>query len=128
MELILPATRLCYYDMTDGFDYTSAATGAKEDFDTPLDWFSFKQQFFNTTVIATNKFASGSLQMPVQPDTTTELFNAAGQKMATVLAQMFTRGKHRIPLTDKINKLPAGIYLLSIQAANKKTQVKLAIQ
>lgn len=40
--------------------------------------------------------------------------------MEIVLAQMFTRGKHRIPLTDKINKLPAGIYLLSIQAANKK--------
>ena len=68
------------------------------------------------------------IEVPQTGNVQAELFNAAGQKMEIVLAQMFTRGKHRIPLTDKINKLPAGIYLLSIQAANKKTQVKLAIQ
>jgi len=57
-----------------------------------------------------------------------DLFNGAGQKIQVIAAETYTKGKHRIPLNDKINNLPAGIYLLSIQAANKTTQVKLAIQ
>ena len=57
-----------------------------------------------------------------------DLLNNLGQKLTTVFAGNLTRGKHRLPLTDKINNLPAGTYLLNVQSVNKSTPVKLVIQ
>ncbi|MCY7311057.1 MAG: T9SS type A sorting domain-containing protein [Chitinophagaceae bacterium] len=57
-----------------------------------------------------------------------DLLNNLGQKVATIFSGNLPRGKHRMPLSDKINNLPAGTYLLSIQSANKATPVKLVIQ
>ncbi|MDZ4806760.1 MAG: alpha-amylase family glycosyl hydrolase [Bacteroidota bacterium] len=57
-----------------------------------------------------------------------DLLNNLGQKIATIFSGNLPRGKHRMPLSDKINNLPAGTYLLSIQSANKATPVKLVIQ
>lgn len=66
-------SRLCYFDK-DGFDYSSAMSGTSKDFETPTEWVSFKQQFFNSTFLSKTKFASGKAQMTLMPDTTTELF------------------------------------------------------
>lgn len=69
-------SRLAYFIRNDGYDYNSAASGAKEDFKKPLNWLSFKQQFFNTTIIANNGFNSGSAEMTLLSDTSKELFAA----------------------------------------------------
>jgi 1,4-alpha-glucan branching enzyme len=57
-----------------------------------------------------------------------ELLNALGQRMHTEFAGNLSRGKHLIPLSDKIYNLPAGIYLLLVNMDTKKTPVKLVIQ
>lgn len=57
-----------------------------------------------------------------------DLMNSVGQKIKTVFSGTLSRGKHGIQLSDKINNLPAGTYLLSVQSANKATPVKLVIQ
>ncbi len=57
-----------------------------------------------------------------------DMLNNLGQKVATIFSGNLPRGKHRMPLSDKINNLPAGTYLINIQSANKATPVKLVIQ
>ena len=57
-----------------------------------------------------------------------DLLNSLGQKIATVFSGNLSRGKHTVPLSDKINNLPAGTYLLLVQFINKATPVKLVIQ
>jgi hypothetical protein len=57
-----------------------------------------------------------------------DLLNSIGQKLSAVFSGTLTRGQHRIPLSDKINTLPAGTYLMNIQSANQLTPVKLVIQ
>lgn len=57
-----------------------------------------------------------------------DLLNSLGQKVTTVFSGNLSRGKHRLTLSDKINNLPAGTYLLNIQAGNKTKPVKLVIQ
>ncbi len=61
---------------------------------------------------------------PVQVD----LLNKLGQKIKTVFSGTMTRGKHSLELTDKINNVPSGVYLIRIQAANKVLPVKLVRQ
>jgi hypothetical protein len=56
------------------------------------------------------------------------LYNNLGQKITSIYAGTLTRGKHRLPLSDKINNLAAGTWLLHIQTATKTTPVKLLIQ
>lgn len=68
-------SRLCYYD-EDGFDFERAVSGVNFTFETPANWYGFKQQFFNTSLVSKNKFVSGNAQMTVLPDTLTDLFNA----------------------------------------------------
>ena len=67
---------LSYYTAADGYDYSSAYSGADKTFDQPVDWFSFKQQFFNTTILAKNKFKSGEAKMAALPDSLPELYKA----------------------------------------------------
>ena len=57
-----------------------------------------------------------------------DLINNLGQKVATIFSGNLPRGKNSMPLSDKINNLPAGTYLLNIQTVNKATPVKLVIQ
>lgn len=57
-----------------------------------------------------------------------DLLNNLGQKIKTIFSGTMTKGKHSLPLTDKINNLPAGVYLLRIQTANKVLPVKLVKQ
>ncbi len=57
-----------------------------------------------------------------------DMLNSLGQKVMTIFSGNLNRGKHRLPLSDKINNLSAGTYLLNVQSGNKATPVKLVIQ
>lgn len=57
-----------------------------------------------------------------------DLMNTVGQKIKTIFSGTLSRGKHGIQLSDKINNLPAGTYLLNVLSVNKATPVKLVIQ
>ncbi|MEP6846845.1 MAG: membrane protein insertase YidC, partial [Panacibacter sp.] len=89
-------SNLSYYD-EDGYDYSSAASGADNTFEKPIEWVGFKQQFFNTTILSKNKFASGKAHMTLQSDTTKELYNATASlkiqtlatAQATILMQLY---------------------------------------
>jgi YidC/Oxa1 family membrane protein insertase len=76
-------SNLSYYN-EDGYDYSSAYSGVNTTFDKPVNWFSFKQQFFNTALIAKNKFSSGSVKMAVLPDSLPELFNSTASMKVDV--------------------------------------------
>jgi len=71
------------------------------------------------SVLDINVPATGKVQV--------DMFNAFGQKIRSVFSGTLTKGKHGIMLTDKINNLPSGTYLLRIQQANKVISVKLVI-
>ncbi len=66
-------SRLCFLEK-GGYDYNRAVSGTSKDFNQPVQWLSFKQQFFNSTVIAKNQFNTGKAQMTLLPDSTHELF------------------------------------------------------
>lgn len=68
-------SRLCYF--TDDYDYERAVSGASKKFEGSVDWVSFKQQFFNTTLLSKTKFKDGSAQMAALPDSTQKLFDAS---------------------------------------------------
>lgn len=57
-----------------------------------------------------------------------ELYKQLGQQIKTVFSDRLLKGNHRIPLTGKVDKLPAGSYLLTIQQAGVKVSVKMIIQ
>ena len=57
-----------------------------------------------------------------------EVLNSFGQKVSHVFSGNLSRGKHSLPLSDKINNLPAGTYLINIKSVNKSTSVKFVIQ
>jgi len=53
-------TSICYYE-DNNFDYISAKT--ERTFEKPVQWLSVSQQFFNTTLIAKNGFATGAVHL-----------------------------------------------------------------
>jgi hypothetical protein len=55
------------------------------------------------------------------------LINALGQQSGTIFSGVLSKGKHHLVLTDKINNLPAGIYLLKVQSKNQTGLVKMMI-
>jgi hypothetical protein len=57
-----------------------------------------------------------------------DIFNSLGQKVKNVFSGNLTRGKHSLPLSDKINHLPAGTYLINIKSVNKATSLKFVNQ
>lgn len=86
----LQQSNLSYYN-EDGYDYSTAYSGVKETFEKPVNWISFKQQFFNTALVAKDKFASGDVKMDVLPDSLPELFDAtASMKIQVPSASQVT--------------------------------------
>ncbi|MDZ4792784.1 MAG: alpha-amylase family glycosyl hydrolase [Bacteroidota bacterium] len=87
-----------------------------------------------------NQLLAILLPNPVQPGSVLELdlpqkgmvqvnlLNNLGQPVRAIFTGNLARGKHRLPIADKINNLPAGTYLLHIRSGNKTTPVKLVIQ
>jgi YidC/Oxa1 family membrane protein insertase len=68
-------SQLCY--MQEGsYDFNRAGNGATEDLE-KVDWLTYKQQFFNTTIIPKLKFESVKTQMTSQHDSSHILLDAA---------------------------------------------------
>jgi len=68
------------------------------------------------------------INVPVSGKVQVDLLTVSGQQLSTVYSGTLARGKQQVPLADKINNLPAGIYILSIHAKNEKQLIKLAVQ
>lgn len=59
---------------------------------------------------------------------TVEILSVNGQSLATVFSGTMPEGRRMISLSDKTNKLPAGIYLLKVQSKNTVRTAKFVIQ
>ena len=69
----------------DGYDFIATKTEKK--FDKPVQWISVKQQFFNTTLIAKNKFESGQIEWKHSaPDDTTKTIAQVDGNFSTKVA------------------------------------------
>ena len=68
-----------------GYDYNSLINKTEKKFEKPLQWISVKQQFFNTTLIAKNKFEGGQIQWTHSNDDTTNLITQASASFNTKL-------------------------------------------
>lgn len=55
------------YVLGGDYDYNNISSKTSKEFDKSVDWVSVKQQFFNTSFIAKNKFNSGKIEWTVPP-------------------------------------------------------------
>ena len=78
-----------------GYDYHTLLNKTEKKFEKPLQWVSVKQQFFNTTLIAKNKFDGGQIQWTHTTDDTTNLITQASASFNTKLTGT---GTANIPL------------------------------
>jgi len=67
------------------------------------------------------------IEIPETGKTQVILINALGQQSGTIFSGILTKGKHHLALTDKINNLAAGIYLLKVQLKNHAGLVKIMV-
>ncbi len=67
------------------------------------------------------------VEIPETGKTQISLFNIAGQQTSTVFSGILTKGKHQLLLINKINNLPAGIYLVKVQSKNETGVAKVVI-
>ncbi len=110
-----------------GYDYNTLLNKTEKKFEKPVQWLSIKQQFFNTTLIAKNKFDGGQVQWThsTSDDTSnlitqaTASFNTklAGVGMAVVPLQLYygpndykILRNSGVTDMDKIINLGQGIY------------------
>jgi hypothetical protein len=56
------------------------------------------------------------------------LHNVAGQELKKLFNSTLNRGQHLLPLSDKINNLPGGVYYLNIRSGNKMIPVRIVTQ
>jgi len=92
------------------------------------------------TVNPGNQLTATVFPNPVQPNSVLEiyvpqtgkvqvdLYNSTGQKIGTVFSGTLSRGKQRLTLSDKINNLAAGTWMLQVKAQANTASVKLVIQ
>ena len=67
------------------------------------------------------------IEVPVTGSTKLILVNTEGQQAGVVFTGVLAKGKHRLPLNDKINNLAAGMYLLKVQSKSQTGLVKMLI-
>lgn len=67
------------------------------------------------------------LKLPEATQVKAELQTMQGQVVSPVFSGMLSAGEHRVSLTDKINKLAAGIYLLKINSSRQHQYIKILI-
>jgi 1,4-alpha-glucan branching enzyme len=65
------------------------------------------------------------VEIPETGNTTIILVNTEGQQAGIIFSGVLTKGKHRLPLNNKINNLAAGMYLLKVQSKNQTGVVKM---
>lgn len=87
-------SNICFSEGND-FDYISSKTERK--FEKPVQWLSVVQQFFNTTLISKNSFASGNVNWARKTDSSTQL--------ATVDASL----QMKLPITTSVS-VPLQLY------------------
>lgn len=86
------------------------------------EWWSnvYPNPVVTNSVIDINVAQTGMIEI--------SLVNQMGQQIGTVFKGTLAKGKHSLSLPDKINNLPAGTYLLRIQAGNKALTEKIVVQ
>lgn len=67
------------------------------------------------------------LKLPEATQVKAELQTMQGQVVGPVFSGMLSAGEHRVSLTDKINNLAAGIYLLKINSNKQHQYIKILI-
>lgn len=97
---------------------------------TPVTSVNNPGQSFSAIVYPNPVQASSFLEInvPLSGKIQVDLMTVSGQQLATIFAGILARGKQQVPLADKINNLPAGIYMLAVQSKNEKQIIKLVIQ
>jgi YidC/Oxa1 family membrane protein insertase len=73
------------YLQEDGYDYNNIISKTEKKFDKPVQWVSVKQQFFNATLIAKNRFDGGQIQWTHNTEDTTGLITEAISNFNTKL-------------------------------------------
>ena len=73
-----------------------------------------------SSLLEINMPASGKLQV--------DILNAEGQLVTTVYSGNMVRGKQQLSLGEKMNNLPAGIYMLRLQHKNEMQTLKLILR
>jgi YidC/Oxa1 family membrane protein insertase len=73
--------RLCFYG-NDDYDFETLPITKR--FEEPVKWFTVKQQFFNSSLVAKNNFTSGEVTMSV-PDDTSEVVTTSIANMKVQL-------------------------------------------
>jgi 1,4-alpha-glucan branching enzyme len=68
------------------------------------------------------------LYQPVAGMTRITLTSANGQEIKEIFGSALPRGKHLIPLTDKINNLPAGLYYIRVRSGHSVISLKIVLQ
>jgi hypothetical protein len=68
------------------------------------------------------------IYIPERSNVNVELWNPQGQKVGAIFAGTLNKGKHTFSLSDKTNKLPAGIYMVRLQTRDNSRSVKLVLQ
>jgi len=69
-------SQIIFYE-DGGYDYHTLLNKTEKKFEKPIHWVSVKQQFFNTTLIAKNKFEGGQIQWTHNTEDTTNLITQA---------------------------------------------------
>ncbi|MFT3936052.1 MAG: membrane protein insertase YidC [Chitinophagaceae bacterium] len=73
------------YLQDDGYDYNTLLNKTEKKFEKPVQWVSVKQQFFNTTLIAKNKFDNGQIQWTHHTEDSSHLITEATANFNTKL-------------------------------------------
>jgi glycosidase len=68
------------------------------------------------------------IYMPQTGKVEVDLYNSTGQRTGSLFSGNLSRGKQRLPLSDKINNLAAGTWMLRVQTQAKTALVKMIIQ
>ena len=68
------------------------------------------------------------LQVPETGRVQAEIYNHLGQRVASLFSERFIKGEHRVSLSGKLDRLPAGTYLVQIHYNGKSLPLKMMIQ
>lgn len=114
------------YLLDDGYDYNTVLNKTETKFEQPVTWLSIKQQFFNVTLIAKNKFSGGQVQWTHVPEDSSHVITQAtasfnqklttGDKANVPLQLYYGPNDYKIlrnigvPKMDKVLNLGQGIY------------------
>lgn len=67
------------------------------------------------------------IEIPEAGKTQVVLINGEGKQVKSIFSGILSKGKHQVSLTDKINNLAAGIYMVKLQSKNQTGLVKIMI-